>query len=111
MRRLLIDHARARQAAKRGGGAALVELDESLYLTESQADALTDLDDALQRLEAIDARQGKIVEQRYFGGLLLEQIAMAQGVSLATVKRELRFAHAWLAAELRGLDTSARPDP
>ena len=100
MRRLLVDQARARRADKRGGGAEAVELDEALWVSEPQAAALSDLDEALQRLEALDPRQGQIVEQRYFGGLSLEEIAEAIGVSLATVKRELRFAHAWLAAEL-----------
>lgn len=102
MRRLLVDQARARRAAKRGGGANPAEWDESLWVSEPQADAVADLDDALRRLEGIDPRQGEIVEQRYFGGLSLEEIAGAQGVSLSTVKRELRFAHAWLAADLRG---------
>ena len=100
MRRLLVDQARARRATKRGGEAEKVELDEALYLSESQSDALADLDEALQRLEALDARQGRILEQRYFGGLSLEEIAEAQELSLSTVKRELRFAHAWLSAEL-----------
>ena len=99
MRRLLVDHARARRAAKRGGGAGAVELDEAICLSEPQADALAELDDALQRLEALDPRQGQIVEQRYFGGLTLDETAEALGLSLATVKRELRFAHAWLASE------------
>ena len=107
MRRLLIDQARARRAAKRGSGAEAVDLDEALCLSEPQADALTGLDDALQRLEALDPRQGQIVEQRYFGGLSLEETAEALGVSLATVKRELRFAHAWLAAEM-GVTDAAR---
>ena len=100
MRRLLVDQARARRAAKRGGGAEAVELDEALWVSEPQADAVTELDEALERLAALDPRQGQIVEQRYFGGLSLEETAEAIGVSLATVKRELRFAHAWLAAEL-----------
>jgi RNA polymerase sigma factor (TIGR02999 family) len=100
MRRLLVDQARARCAAKRGGGIEGVELDEALCVSEPQAEALTHLDEALQRLDAIDPRQGRMVEQRYFGGLSLEEIAEALDVSLATVKRELRFAHAWLAAEL-----------
>ena len=100
MRRLLIDRARARRAARRGGGAEVVEWDDDLVASDVQADALADLDDALTRLEAIDARQGQIVEQRYFGGLTLEETAEVVGVSLATVKRELRFAHAWLAAAL-----------
>ena len=107
MRRLLIDQARARRAAKRGCDAEAVELDEALYLSEPQADALTELDAALQRLEALDPRQSQIVEQRYFGGLSLEETAEALGVSLATVKRELRFAHAWLAAEM-GVTDAAR---
>jgi RNA polymerase sigma factor (TIGR02999 family) len=100
MRRLLVDQARARRAARRGNGLAPVELDDELLVSEPQADALAELDEALQRLEALDARQSQIVEQRYFGGLSLEEIAEAQGVSLSTVKRELRFAHAWLAIEL-----------
>jgi RNA polymerase sigma factor (TIGR02999 family) len=100
MRRLLIDQARARRAAKRGGGAEAAGLDETLLISEPQAEALAALDEALQRLEAVDPRQGQIVEHRYFGGLSLDETAEAVGVSLATVKRELRFAHAWLAAEL-----------
>jgi RNA polymerase sigma factor (TIGR02999 family) len=100
MRRVLVDQARARRAAKRGGGAEAVELDEAICVSGPQADALAELDDALQRLEALDPRQGQIVEQRYFGGLSLDETAEALGVSLATVKRELRFAHAWLASEL-----------
>ena len=100
MRRLLVDQARARRAAKRGGGAEALELDEAIWVSEAQADGLAELDDALRRLEALDPRQGQIVEQRYFGGLTLEETAEALAVSLATVKRELRFAHAWLAAEL-----------
>ena len=101
MRRLLIDRARARRAARRGGGAELVEWHDDLVASDAHAEALTDLDEALTRLEAIDPRQGQIVEQRYFGGLTLEETAEAIGVSLATVKRELRFAHAWLGAALR----------
>jgi RNA polymerase sigma factor (TIGR02999 family) len=100
MRRLLVDQARARRAAKRGGRPEKVELDDALCISERQADALAELDDALQSLEAVDPRQAQMVEQRYFGGLSLEETAEALGVSLATVKRELRFAHAWLATEL-----------
>lgn len=106
MRRLLVDQARARRAEKRGGGAEPVELDESIWVSDPQADALIDLDDALRRLEHIDRRQGEIVEQRYFGGLTLDEVADVQGVSLSTVKRELRFAQAWLASELRGTDSA-----
>ena len=100
MRRLLVDQARARRAAKRGGGADVVELDETLWMAEPQAETLVNLEEALRRLEALDERRGRIVELRYFGGLSLEETADALGVSLATVKRELRFVHAWLATEL-----------
>lgn len=101
MRRLLVDQARARRAVKRGSGAADMELAEALWVAEPPNGALPDLDEALQRLEGTDPRQCRIVEQRYFGGMTLEETAEALGVSLATVKRELRFAHAWLAVELR----------
>lgn len=100
MRRLLVDHARARKAAKRGGGAVALELEESLWITDEQAESLTELDEALQRLERVDPRQSQVLEHRYFGGLSLEETAEVLGVSLATVKRDLRFARAWLAEEL-----------
>jgi RNA polymerase sigma factor (TIGR02999 family) len=101
MRNLLADHARARRAAKRGGGDEALELlEEAAWMPDDDLDAVTALDEALQRLEALDARQSRILEQRYFGGLSLEETAEALGVSLATVKRELRSARAWLAAEM-----------
>jgi RNA polymerase sigma factor (TIGR02999 family) len=100
MRRLLVDHARARKAAKRGGGVPDLELDDALDLSEGQVEMITELDEALQRLQRMDERQSMILEHRYFGGLTLEETAEVVGVSLATVKRELRFARAWLAAEL-----------
>jgi RNA polymerase sigma factor (TIGR02999 family) len=102
MRHLLIDHARARQAAKRDGAVASPELDPMLRIPQSELDAFTDLDEALSRLEAMDERQCRILEQRYFGGLSLEETASALNLSLTTVKRELRSARAWLANELRG---------
>ena len=101
MRNLLTDHARARRAAKRGGGEEVLGLvEEAAWMPDDDLDAVTALDDALRRLEALDARQSRILEQRYFGGLSLEETAEALGVSLATVKRELRSARAWLAAEM-----------
>jgi RNA polymerase sigma factor (TIGR02999 family) len=102
MRNLLIDHARARKAAKRGGGAPSPDLDPLQRIPQSDLDAFSDLDEALKRLEAMDERQSRILEQRYFGGLSLEETASALDVSLATVKRDLRSARAWLARELRG---------
>jgi len=102
MRHLLIDHARARLAAKRDAGATSVPADELASIADVDLEALMDLDLALVRLEAISPRQSLILEQRYFGGLMLEEIAIAVGVSLATAKRELRSARAWLALTLEG---------
>ncbi len=102
MRNLLVDHARARRAAKRGGDRTPVDLESAFWIPEEKVDVVMDLDQALQRLEALDERQSRILEQRYFGGLSLEETAAVFDISLATVKRELRSARAWLAAELRG---------
>lgn len=100
MRCLLADHARARMAAKRGGGAAVLELREGIWMSDEDLERVAELDEALQRLEALDSRQSRILEQRYFGGMTLEETAAALGLSLATVKRDLRSARAWLLAEL-----------
>ena len=102
MRNVLIDHARARDAVKRGSGIAVLELQEYIWISSVDLQAVKELDDALKKLEAMDARQGRIVEQRYFGGLSLTEIALGLDLSLTTVKRELRSARAWLAAELNG---------
>lgn len=100
MRNVLVEHARARTAAKRGGGAALVELHEETWVADVELDRVSALDEALSRLEQLDDRQARMIEQRYFGGLSLEEVADTMQVSLATVKRELRSARAWLATEL-----------
>ena len=102
MRSLLVDRARARLAAKRGGGMAPLELDETLWVSDENMERVTELDDALTRLSAFSPRQGQLLQHRYFAGLSLEESATALGVSLATVKRELRSARAWLALELTG---------
>jgi RNA polymerase sigma factor (sigma-70 family) len=86
---------------KRGGGQAPVELASVLPISDEKLDVVTALDDALRRLEEWDPRQSRILEQRYFGGLSLEETAAALGVSLATVKRELRSARAWLSVQIR----------
>jgi RNA polymerase sigma factor (TIGR02999 family) len=101
MRHLLVDHARARRAAKRGLDARPVAFDEANWIPDDAVAAVTELDEALKRLEFIDERRARILEQRYFGGLTLEETAGALGTSLATVKRELRSARAWLALELQ----------
>ena len=101
MRSVLVDHARARMAAKRGGGVLPVELHDDIRMAEGDVERMTELDEALVRLESLDERQARMIELRYFGGLSLEEVAGAMGVSLATVKRDLRSARAWLATELR----------
>jgi RNA polymerase sigma factor (TIGR02999 family) len=100
MRNLLVDRARARGAEKRGGGKAPLELEEALWISDVDLDTVTELDEALARLETLSARQSQLLQHRYFGGLTLEETAAALGVSLATAKRELRSARAWLALEL-----------
>ena len=102
MRNLLVDRARARATTKRGGGNAPVELEEMLRISDDNLDSVTELHDALTRLEAVSPRQSELLQQRYFGGLTLEESAAALGVSPATAKRELRSARAWLALELKG---------
>jgi RNA polymerase sigma factor (TIGR02999 family) len=100
MRHLLVDHARGRRAAKRGQGVTPLELREADWIADDAVEPVLELDQALQRLAAVDERRSRILEQRYFGGLSLEETAEALNVSLATVKRELRAARAWLAIEL-----------
>jgi RNA polymerase sigma factor (TIGR02999 family) len=102
MRNVIVDFARARTADKRGGGATMVELNEETWIANVDLASVTELDEALTRLEQLDEAQARMVEQRYFGGLSLEEVAKANEVSLATVKRDLRSARAWLATELRG---------
>ncbi len=99
MRRILLDHARRHRAEKRGGGRKTT-LVESLAVAASREIDMLALDDALTRLEARDPRQGRIVELRYFGGLSIEETAAALSISPTTVKREWRFARAWLHREL-----------
>jgi RNA polymerase sigma-70 factor (ECF subfamily) len=96
MRRILIDHARSHHYAKRGGGALRVSLDEAAAVTEAQAAELLAVDEALEKLTAMDARKGRIVELRFFGGLSLEETAEVLGISSPTVQREWRAAKAWL---------------
>jgi len=100
MRKILVDHARRRQAEKRGGGGPKLSLDEAVsFAAEGEVDLIA-LDDALLNLERIDARQAKVVELRFFGGLTIEETAEALRISPATVKNEWAFAKAWLRIEL-----------
>ena len=102
MRRILIDHARSKQTAKRDGG-HVVTLNEALLTIDSRIDRSSEMlmiDDALIRLERLDPRQCKIVELRFFGGLTVEETAQALDISPKTVKRDWSVARAWLEAEL-----------
>jgi RNA polymerase sigma factor (TIGR02999 family) len=96
MRNVLVDHAVRRNAQKRGGGARVVPLDELEPASELPLDDLVALGDALAKLEQIDARQARVVECRFFGGLSLDETAKALGISPATVSRDWTFARAWL---------------
>jgi RNA polymerase sigma factor (TIGR02999 family) len=100
MRRILVDHARARAAAKRGGGLRMTMAGEHGASPLDQPDLL-DLDGALDELAALDERQGRLVEMRFFGGLSLDEAAHALGVSLATANREWATARAWLFRRLK----------
>jgi RNA polymerase sigma factor (TIGR02999 family) len=100
MRHILVDDARKRNTAKRGGSFIQVPLDEASTVIHEQAENVAALDDALQRLEAIDERQGKIVELRFFGGLSIEETAEVLKVSPGTVMRDWTFARAWLRNEM-----------
>ncbi|MCB1055276.1 MAG: sigma-70 family RNA polymerase sigma factor [Acidobacteria bacterium] len=100
MRRILIDHARERGAAKRGGGQHRVTLDDVALELEREVDVLA-LDTALDKLADEDPRSARIVELRFFAGMTVPETAAVLGVSEPTVKREWAFARAWLAEELR----------
>ncbi len=105
MRRILVDHARARAAAKRGAGAAAVSMDETVLLGEQSAlspEELLSLDAALDELASLDPGHARIVELRYFGGMTIEETAAALGMSPATLKREWSLARAWLRRRLSG---------
>lgn len=116
MRRILVDHARRRKAAKKGGGAESLELDETLNMGSLWGSAvkavdvdLIALDEALRKLSALDARQSRIVELRYFGGLTIAETARYLEVSDMTVKREWHSARLWLLRELGAGDSAGTP--
>jgi RNA polymerase sigma factor (TIGR02999 family) len=102
MRQILVERARARGAQKRWAGLDRVSMTAALAVAEQPAAMLPALDDALNRLEAIDPEQARIVELRYFGGLSIEDTADALGMSPATLKRRWALARAWLFREMSG---------
>ena len=101
MRRILVEHARSRNAAKRGGGESAVSFDEALGVPDARDDELVALDDALDDLAKLDPRQARVVELRFFGGLKLDEIAAVLEISAATVHRDWITARAWLHRRLR----------
>lgn len=101
MRRILVDHARARLAEKRGGLAARVEFDEALAVSDERRHDIVMLDDAMQALACLDERKSKVVELRFFGGLSVNETAAIVDVSPDTVMRDWQFAKAWLARTMR----------
>ena len=107
MREILIEHARARSARKRGGGAVRLTLDDLTAAVPSPSIDVLALDEALQRLARLDERHARVVELRYFGGLSVEETAAALELSPATVKRDWTLARAWLFRELTGTGSAA----
>jgi len=105
MRRIMVDHARERQALKRGGGALRVTLDEAAWVTETRSAELLALDEALESLAAQDPRKNQIVELRYFGGLTVAETAEFLKLSPRTVEREWTMAKAWLCRALTEEET------
>ena len=100
MRQILVDHARSRNAGKRGGGEANLSVDLVADLSDSQPEAFLDLDFALKKLEERDPRKARVIEMRFFGGLTAEESAELLDVSVETIRRDLRLGQAWLQREL-----------
>lgn len=100
IRRILVDHARAQHREKRGGGATMLVLDEAIDLPRQRGLELIALDDALQDLARLDARQSQVIELRFFAGLSIDETAEALGISKATVHRDWITGRAWLLREL-----------
>jgi RNA polymerase sigma factor (TIGR02999 family) len=104
MREVLIDHARRRAADRHGGGRRRVPLDSVVDYFEQQGVDVVAVHEALDRLAELDARQAQVMTLRYFGGMTVPEVALALGVSVATVERDWRLARAWLAGQLGGDD-------
>jgi RNA polymerase sigma factor (TIGR02999 family) len=102
IRRILVDYARNRRSAKRGGGAVQIPIDETLLGTRMPGIEVLALDEALTSLSNVDPRKGRVVELRYFGGLSVEETAEVLRISAETAKRDWKMAKAWLLRELTG---------
>src|SRR5205814_5621430 len=101
MRRILVDHARARRAQKRGANAVEITFDEALVVIDEPSQDFVALDDALEALAKFDERKGRVIELRFFGGLSVEETASVLNVSADTVMRDWRLAKVWLQREMR----------
>src|SRR5215470_13736710 len=101
MRRILVSYARRQRSQKRGGGALKVELDEAALVSPEQSQEIVDLHEALERLATLDSRKAQVVELKYFGGLNYDEMAEVLKISSITVRRDWRFARAWLYAQLQ----------
>jgi RNA polymerase sigma factor (TIGR02999 family) len=108
MRRVLVDHARARQTSKRGGSVAKIAISESAALVDGLSEDLLDLDAALEALAATDPRKARVVEMKCFAGMTSREMAAALDVSDATVERDWTLARAWLIRTLQGSDGTGR---
>ncbi len=102
MRQILVSYARSQCAQKRGGGAPKMELDEAALVSPEESQEIIDLHEALERLAALDSRKAQIVELKYFGGLNYDEMAEVLKISSITVRRDWRFAKAWLYTQLHG---------
>ena len=103
MRQILVNHAKAQQRLKRGGGASKVELDTAALISPEQTKTILDVDEALERLAQLDSRKAQVVELKYFGGLNQDEIAEVLKISIVTVRRDWLFARAWLYTELQNV--------
>ena len=109
MRRILVDYARGKQRIRRGGRQQKVSLDDVLLVSPGRSEEVLAVHESLSRLEELDARQARIVELRYFGGLTVEEIAEVVEISAKTVMRELNVAKAWLYGDLKGCHADGAP--
>jgi len=103
MRQILVNHAKAQQRQKRGGGASKVDLDTAALISPEQTKTVLDVDEALERLARFDSRKAQVVELKYFGGLNQDEIAEVLKISIVTVRRDWLFARAWLYTELQNV--------
>src|SRR5437762_6439787 len=101
MRQILVSYARSQRAEKRGGGALKVELDEAALISPEESKQIVDLHEALERLATLDSRKAQVVELKYFGGLNYDEMAEVLKISPVTVRRDWRFAKAWLYTQLQ----------